>query len=124
MVRHSFSHINQNCEFSVNKAHGTFIGTLRLEPNKPQQMFVDTEFKFGASTRTYVLRERPQMNKNFPSILSNTGSSLNESLTDQENPNNESLNASTLPESEAELEVNQNRYFFIFRLVIVSVCVS
>lgn len=37
-------------------AHGTFIGSIRLEQHKPQQLLVDAMFRFGASTRSYVLR--------------------------------------------------------------------
>ncbi len=36
------------------------IGTLRLEHKKPQQVPLDSEIHFGASTRRYVIRERPQ----------------------------------------------------------------
>jgi hypothetical protein len=78
-----------------------------LEANKPQQVFTDIEFKFGASTRSYILRERPQMNKNFPSIL-NTASNANNSSMGESNDENETsvgMSASNLPESEAELEV-------------------
>ena len=39
---------------------GTFIGNIRIEGHKPTQMPKDSKFRFGASTRTYVLRERPQ----------------------------------------------------------------
>lgn len=42
------------------KAHGTFIGTLRLEAYKPTQLPIDSSFHFGASTRNYIIRERPQ----------------------------------------------------------------
>lgn len=41
-------------------AHGTFIGNLRLESNKPTQLPIDSIFHFGASTRRYIIRERPQ----------------------------------------------------------------
>ena len=41
-------------------AHGTFIGSTRLEPQKPTQLPLDTTISFGASTRSYTLRERPQ----------------------------------------------------------------
>lgn len=41
-------------------AHGTFIGSIRLESKKPQQVPLDSQIHFGASTRTYVIRERPQ----------------------------------------------------------------
>ncbi len=40
-------------------AHGTFIGSMRLEAHKPTQVPLDSTLSFGASTRTYVLRERP-----------------------------------------------------------------
>jgi len=41
-------------------AHGTFIGSLRLESHKPTQLPIDSTFHFGASTRYYIIRERPQ----------------------------------------------------------------
>lgn len=41
-------------------AHGTFIGTLRLEKRKPTPVPIDSELRFGASTRHYIIRERPQ----------------------------------------------------------------
>lgn len=42
-------------------AHGTFIGgSLRLEAYKPTQLPVDSSFHFGASSRRYIIRERPQ----------------------------------------------------------------
>lgn len=41
-------------------AHGTYIGNIRLEGNKPTQLPVNSTFHFGASTRMYTLRERPQ----------------------------------------------------------------
>lgn len=37
-------------------AHGTFVGSLRLEALKPTQIPIDTTISFGASTRTYTLR--------------------------------------------------------------------
>jgi hypothetical protein len=116
------------CEFYFNFyyiylkciAHGTFIGSLRLEPNKPQQVFIDSELKFGASTRSYIIRERPQATKHLPSILhgsSSTGglnesTSNNDSLINNSYENEESaLNSSgdtlsQLPSSEAELDVS------------------
>ena len=33
---------------------------MRLEANKPTQLPVDSVFKFGESTRKYILRERPK----------------------------------------------------------------
>lgn len=40
-------------------AHGTFIGSIRIEAQKPTQLPIDSMFHFGASTRNYILRERP-----------------------------------------------------------------
>ena len=37
------------------------MGTLQLEPNKPTQIPLDITLRFGASTRSYTLRERPQV---------------------------------------------------------------
>jgi nuclear inhibitor of protein phosphatase 1 len=91
----------------LNSTHGTFIGSLRLEGSKPQQVFIDSELRFGASTRSYIIRERPQINKHFPSILqSNNNSNANESLNEsgEEKQDQNSLNVSILPESEAELD--------------------
>lgn len=90
--------LNRSFLVDLNSTHGTFIGKLRLEPNKPQQVFVDSELKFGASTRSYIIREKPQNNKNFPSILNNSNTSENE---DKDDSFSQSL---TLPESEAELD--------------------
>lgn len=41
-------------------AHGTFLGHIRLEAHKPQQVPIDSTISFGASTRTYTIREKPQ----------------------------------------------------------------
>jgi len=39
--------------------HGSFIRKLRLDCHKPTPIPFDTSFHFGASTRHYVLKERP-----------------------------------------------------------------
>ena len=33
---------------------------MRIDSNKPTQLPIDSAFHFGASTRVYMLRERPQ----------------------------------------------------------------
>lgn len=43
----------------LGSTHGTFVGSIRLEANKPTQLPIDSEFHFGASTRRYILREKP-----------------------------------------------------------------
>lgn len=39
-------------------AHGTFLGWIRLEPHKPQQVPLDSTVSFGASTRVHILRKK------------------------------------------------------------------
>lgn len=49
----------------LGSVHGTYIGRIGLESNKPQQVPIDSEIHFGASTRIYVIRERPQQTAMF-----------------------------------------------------------
>lgn len=74
-------------------AHGTFIGRIRLESKKPQQVPIDSEIHFGASTRMYIIRERPQP--------------LSGGLGDDKEKRGEDLEGSLLglPETETELDV-------------------
>ncbi|XP_066272899.1 nuclear inhibitor of protein phosphatase 1-like [Branchiostoma lanceolatum] len=53
-------HLNRAFLIDLNSTHGTHIGNIRLEASKPQQVPLDSVLRFGASTRTYVLREKPQ----------------------------------------------------------------
>lgn len=56
-----FKQVLQNLKYIVDSlAHGTYIGSMRIESEKPTQLPVDSTFHFGASTRYYILRERPQ----------------------------------------------------------------
>uniref|UniRef100_A0A8C5P3C7 Nuclear inhibitor of protein phosphatase 1 pseudogene n=1 Tax=Jaculus jaculus TaxID=51337 RepID=A0A8C5P3C7_JACJA len=43
-----------------NRTQGTFLGHIRLEPHKPQQIPIDSTVSFSASTRVYTLPEKPQ----------------------------------------------------------------
>ncbi|XP_013101895.1 nuclear inhibitor of protein phosphatase 1 [Stomoxys calcitrans] len=52
-------HLNIAYLVDLGSTHGTFIGKMRLEPHKPTQLHVNSIFHFGASTRNYILRERP-----------------------------------------------------------------
>jgi hypothetical protein len=76
------------------------MGSIRVEANKPMQLPIDESFHFGASTRTWTLREKPNTTANV------LDSSLNTSTTET-NENNESLSVSLLglPEAENELHV-------------------
>lgn len=75
-------------------AHGTFVGTMRLEHNKPQQIPIDITISFGASTRTYTLRKRPQAIQ------------VNSSLQDSDQGGESLSGLLGLPESETEMDVS------------------
>ncbi|KAK0145841.1 Nuclear inhibitor of protein phosphatase 1 [Merluccius polli] len=53
-------HLKRVFLIDLNSTHGTFLGRIRLEPHKPQQVPIDATMSFGASTRAYTLREKPQ----------------------------------------------------------------
>nr|CAG4641743.1 EOG090X07CE [Eurycercus lamellatus] len=53
-------HLNRAFLVDLGSTHGTYIGTMRIESEKPTQLPIDSTFHFGASTRYYILRERPQ----------------------------------------------------------------
>uniref|UniRef100_A0A8C9NMK2 Nuclear inhibitor of protein phosphatase 1 n=1 Tax=Serinus canaria TaxID=9135 RepID=A0A8C9NMK2_SERCA len=53
-------HLKRVFLIDLNSTHGTFLGHIRLEAHKPQQIPIDSTVSFGASTRAYTLREKPQ----------------------------------------------------------------
>ena len=69
---------------------------IRLESKKPQQVPIDSEIHFGASTRIYMIRERPQP-------VSNLGGS------EEMEKRNDDIEGGLLglPESETELDVSE-----------------
>lgn len=75
-------------------AHGSFIGSIRLESHKPTKLQINSTFHFGASTRRYILRERPSgarsgsIMEDIPMIESSDGT------------------IHGLPENQTELDVN------------------
>ena len=81
--------------FLLYTAHGTFVGSMRLEHDKPQQIPIDITISFGASTRTYTLRKRPQAIHAVTSSLQD-GDQAGESLS----------GLLGLPESETEMDVS------------------
>jgi nuclear inhibitor of protein phosphatase 1 len=85
-------HLERSFLVDLGSTHGTFIGNFRLDANKPTQLPVDSTFRFGESTRRYVIRERPQ-NKHRPIMdeLEKTGSEADGGLLG-------------LPETENELD--------------------
>ncbi|XP_054153854.1 nuclear inhibitor of protein phosphatase 1-like [Oppia nitens] len=52
-------HLDRCFLVDLGSTHGSFIGSVRLEANKPTQLPIDSQFHFGASTRIYILREKP-----------------------------------------------------------------
>jgi nuclear inhibitor of protein phosphatase 1 len=76
-------------------AHGTYIGSLRLDGHKPTQLPIGTTFHFGASTRLYVLREKPANSSISASIMEE----LERAAADGEG------GLLGLPETDSELDV-------------------
>ncbi|KAJ8683665.1 hypothetical protein QAD02_019457 [Eretmocerus hayati] len=86
-------HLNRAFLVDLGSTHGTYIGNMRLESNKPTQLPIDSTFHFGASTRYYIIRERPQ-----------TGT---RQIIDELEKNSEDQDAGGLlglPETETELD--------------------
>lgn len=50
--------LNLNYLVDLGSTHGTFIGSIRLEAQKPTVVRIGDSFHFGASTRHYTLREK------------------------------------------------------------------
>jgi len=81
-------HLNRPFIIDLGSTHGTFIGNLRLESKKPQQVPIDSQIHFGASTRIYTIRERPQ----------------NKLPLENKSQSEENENGIDLPENEHELD--------------------
>ncbi|XP_050434532.1 nuclear inhibitor of protein phosphatase 1 [Adelges cooleyi] len=58
-------HLNRAFLVDLGSTHGTYIGSIRIESHKPTQLPINSQFHFGASTRTYIIRERPQSTSAF-----------------------------------------------------------
>ncbi|XP_074599740.1 nuclear inhibitor of protein phosphatase 1 [Brevipalpus obovatus] len=80
--------LNRSFLVDLASTHGTFIGGVRLDAHKPTQLAVNVTFHFGASTRYYTLREKP-----------NASGSDNQSGSE-----NVEIGPHNLPESEMELD--------------------
>lgn len=91
-------------------AHGTFLGHIRLEPHKPQQIPIDSTVSFGASTRAYTLREKPQT---LPSAVKG-----DEKMGGEDD---ELKGLLGLPEEETELDVIPCHFFVFWNPCVCSV---
>nr|SVE86163.1 EOG090X07CE [Daphnia similis] len=87
-------HLNRAFLVDLGSTHGTFIGSMRIESEKPTQLPVDSTFHFGASTRYYILRERPQ----------NAPRPILEELEEEAKSVHQDGGKLGLPESEMELD--------------------
>lgn len=85
-------HLSRPFIVDLGSTHGTHIGHIRLESRKPQQVPIDSEIHFGASTRLYIIRERPQ--------------AITGQLSDDNEKRREDLEGGLLglPETETELD--------------------
>ncbi|XP_067032838.1 nuclear inhibitor of protein phosphatase 1-like [Acropora muricata] len=92
-------HLNRSFLIDLKSTHGTFIGTIRLEPQKPTQVQVDSVIRFGASTRSYVLREKPAMPSSATKLSENAPDK-----TEQDNEESSKGGLLGLPESDTDLD--------------------
>ncbi|TGZ67323.1 hypothetical protein CRM22_004869 [Opisthorchis felineus] len=108
--------LNRAFLIDLGSVHGTFIGKIRLEAHKPQQVPLDSELHFGASSRVYIIRERPNplytgpvggtdLGATNPDGVNPTGPENRLSLDDSSSGTNSlGLLYSQLPQSEVELD--------------------
>lgn len=82
-------HLKRFFLVDLESRYGTFIGKLKLEPNKPTQIQPDTQFSFGESTRYFILREKP----------------VQLQISKKADGSKEGETCETLPENEMELNV-------------------
>ncbi|KAI3386844.1 hypothetical protein SNEBB_000370 [Seison nebaliae] len=94
-------HRHLECCFLIDlgSTHGTFIGTHRLESNVPQQLEFGREFQFGASTRQYIVRERPNIGGNTNA----DSTTINDDLCSRTNDTSQEIHP-TLKMDEDELQ--------------------
>ncbi|WAR23306.1 PP1R8-like protein [Mya arenaria] len=85
-------HLSRPFLIDLGSTHGTYIGHIRLESKKPQQIPIDSEIHFGASTRIYIIRERPQISQ----------------ADDGDQAGDKDGNLLGLPENENELDDNKD----------------
>lgn len=88
-------HLKRSFLVDLGSTHGTFLGSIRLEKQKPQQVQLNSTLHFGASTRSYILREKPQ------SLSQNA-----EETTQKAEGSDEEMTAGLLGLPEEETELN------------------
>ncbi|XP_065183098.1 nuclear inhibitor of protein phosphatase 1-like [Sycon ciliatum] len=53
-------HLNRSFLIDLGSTHGTFLGKIRLDDKKPTPVQIGSTFRLGASTRSFVIREKPK----------------------------------------------------------------
>ena len=86
-------HLNRAFLVDLGSTHGTYIGNMRLEANKPTQLPINSTFHFGASTRYYIIREKPQ-----------TGTKIIIDEIEKSTEDQDATGLLGLPDSEIELD--------------------
>ena len=112
----------------LGSTHGTFIGSIRLEAHKPTQLPAGSEVHFGASTRMFILREKPQGSKEGknPADGSTSSSGDNEAalpddeleldnLTEFNTTNNKRISTLGITDLSATKKVSKKRKSVVFR---------
>ncbi|XP_077971592.1 nuclear inhibitor of protein phosphatase 1-like [Styela clava] len=67
-------HLKRMFIIDLGSTHGSMIGRIRLEGRKPTPVPFDSTIHFGASTRHYVLKERP------PAVVAKEEAKMEEEL--------------------------------------------
>ncbi|CAF2334410.1 unnamed protein product [Rotaria sp. Silwood2] len=100
--------LNRPFLIDLGSTHGTFIGHIRLENHKAQQVHTDSEIHFGESSRIYIIRERPQVHGNKLHHMfgsnANTNNLNNDTNGDHNDENKDANSSFSIPESEIELD--------------------
>ncbi|XP_065843422.1 nuclear inhibitor of protein phosphatase 1-like [Oscarella lobularis] len=79
-------HVKRSFIVDLDSSHGTFVNGIRLEAKKPTPVEINSILSFGASTRTYSLREKPETSSASRATMTTTdgGGEENVELPEQE----------------------------------------
>jgi pSer/pThr/pTyr-binding forkhead associated (FHA) protein len=103
-------HLQRMFLLDLDSTHGTFVGSVRLEGQKPTQIPLDSSFRFGASTRVYTLREKPIQVQ------------ANRATGDSEAKCEEADQSCVLPDNQSELDVSERLAEIFTFVVFVATC--
>lgn len=98
------SHLHRMFLTDLGSVHGTFLGTIRLEANRPMQLAIDDTFHFGASTRLWTLREKPTSVATTDDYTDSRMNSEADGATTNDTSGLANTSLMGLPESETEVD--------------------